>query len=76
MEEHVEKYICKFCGKEFDNPRKLGGHASKCKLNPNYNTNITNIILKRILPRFTYTCNWVVCNNTYNITCTENDYNK
>lgn len=76
MEEYVKKYICKFCGKEFDNPRKLGGHTSKCKLNPNYNTNITNIILKRILPRFTYTCNCVVCNNTYNITCTENDYNK
>lgn len=47
MEELEKKYICKFCGKEFDNPRKLGGHASKCKLNPNYNVNITNIILKK-----------------------------
>ena len=32
-------YICKYCGKEFETSRKLGGHISKCKLNPNNNQN-------------------------------------
>ena len=32
-------YICKYCNKEFDDYRKLGGHISKCKLNPNYENN-------------------------------------
>lgn len=27
---------CKYCGKEFDNPHKLGGHISRCKQNPNH----------------------------------------
>ena len=30
---------CKYCGKEFDNKQKLGGHTTKCKLNPNYEKN-------------------------------------
>ena len=29
-------YKCKYCGKEFDSPTKLGGHISRCKFNPNY----------------------------------------
>lgn len=28
---------CKFCGKGFDNPLKLGGHTSSCSMNPNKN---------------------------------------
>ena len=31
--------ICKYCGKEF-NEKSIGGHTSKCKLNPNYEKNI------------------------------------
>lgn len=30
----IKKYICPYCGKEFDNPYKLGGHKVKCKFNP------------------------------------------
>lgn len=30
---------CKYCGKEFDNCYKLGGHISRCKQNPNYEHN-------------------------------------
>lgn len=30
-------HICKYCGKEFENGIKLGGHVSKCKYNPNNN---------------------------------------
>ena len=37
-----KKYICKYCGKEFDNSHKLGGHIIKCKLNPNYQQYIKN----------------------------------
>ena len=33
----IKKYICPYCGKEFDNPYKLGGHKTKCKFNPKYN---------------------------------------
>lgn len=29
-------YKCKYCGKEFDNGRILGGHISRCSKNPNY----------------------------------------
>ena len=32
-------YKCKYCGKEFDNPYKLGGHISRCIKNPNYEEN-------------------------------------
>ena len=33
---------CKYCGKEFDNPQKLGGHVTHCKMNPNYEKNKLN----------------------------------
>ena len=33
---------CKYCGKEFDNPQKLGGHVTHCKMNPNYDKNKLN----------------------------------
>lgn len=29
-----KKHICKYCGKEFSSFQKLGGHITKCKLNP------------------------------------------
>lgn len=35
-------YICEYCGKEFDNYHKLGGHKTHCEKNPN----IDNIKLK------------------------------
>ena len=28
--------FCKFCNKEFETGKKLGGHTSTCKNNPNY----------------------------------------
>lgn len=33
---------CKYCGKEFDNCYKLGGHISRCKQNPNYSNSMKN----------------------------------
>ena len=30
-----KKYICKYCSKEFETSVKLGGHVSRCSMNPN-----------------------------------------
>lgn len=35
-------FKCKFCNKEYDNKHKLGGHLTKCLLNPKRQTNIDN----------------------------------
>lgn len=34
-------YNCKWCGKEFDDKRKLAGHSTFCKKNPKYKNNIS-----------------------------------
>ena len=36
-------FVCKYCGKEFDNGQKLGGHTNVCKLNPNYDKHIIQL---------------------------------
>lgn len=36
------KCICKYCGKEFNNSRSLGGHARTCMNNPNRLSNIAS----------------------------------
>lgn len=36
-------YKCKYCGKEFDNPYKLGGHQIHCKENPNYDKSLVQL---------------------------------
>ena len=38
--EEIKKYICPYCGKEFNNLYKLGGHKVKCKFNPKCNETI------------------------------------
>ena len=30
-----EKYVCQYCGREFDTSRQLGGHTLNCKNHPN-----------------------------------------
>lgn len=44
---------CKYCGKEFENPYKLGGHVSRCKQNPNYSKNCKKC------------CNWNKSKNNF-----------
>ena len=34
------EYICRYCGKIFNDKRKLAGHTTHCKLNPNYEVNL------------------------------------
>ena len=69
-------YICKYCGKQFETSQKLGGHTSKCKLNPKYDINVNTIAKSRTLTRFLYKCNCEVCNTQYNVICTEKDFQK
>jgi glutathione synthase/RimK-type ligase-like ATP-grasp enzyme len=38
-----KKHICKYCGKEFETAQKLGGHVSRCELNPKYKSTIAKI---------------------------------
>lgn len=37
------KFICKHCGKEFDNKYKLSGHSTFCKKNPKYEHNLETL---------------------------------
>ena len=36
----MKDFKCKYCGKIFNDKRKLAGHATHCKLNPNYEVNL------------------------------------
>ena len=49
-------YKCKYCNEEFDNVAKLGGHCSRCKLNPTYtSTHICKYCGKTIIGKHSYT---------------------
>lgn len=36
----MKDFKCKYCGKIFNDKRKLAGHVTHCKLNPNYEVNL------------------------------------
>ena len=36
-------FKCKYCGKEFETKQQLGGHVTRCKLNPNYQNNLQQL---------------------------------
>lgn len=36
----MKDFKCKYCGKIFNDKRKLAGHITHCKLNPNYEVNL------------------------------------
>lgn len=40
-------FKCKFCGKEFENSQKLGGHTTYCEKNPNIEKNLDNLKIAR-----------------------------
>lgn len=78
-------YICKYCGKEFDTPQKLGGHIIHCKMNPNYDknklscNNFTKVNNDRKLDTTIYYCQYCgrECKNLnslrqHEIRCNEN----
>lgn len=78
-------YICKYCGKEFDDIHKRVGHENVCKERPDYEEIIAKRKLggknariiqnkKRALPRKTYQCVCEKCNKEFEITCIESQY--
>lgn len=44
----MNSFKCKYCGKEFENSQKLGGHIIWCKLNPNYEKNVESYKNRKI----------------------------
>lgn len=75
-------YICKYCGKEFETSRKLGGHTSHCSLNPKYkntldkinNTRKTNIDINN--PFEEHICQCQYCGNDYRVNIRHNSFIK
>ncbi len=78
---------CKFCGKECKNQLSRARHERSCKLNPNYDENITafkkggrNSCIKqnkiRKKERIEYKCKCEKCGKEYIIVCTETDFLK
>lgn len=75
-------YICKYCGKEFETSRKLGGHTSRCSLNPKYknildkinNTRKTNIDVNN--PVEEHICQCQYCGNDYKVNIRHNSFIK
>lgn len=77
-----KKYVCKYCGKEFETFQKLGGHVSCCKLNPiakekikvskqtlQHNLEKTNPIEHHIL-------NCCICGKEYGIKVRKQQFNE
>ena len=78
-------YICKYCGKKFDDIHKKVGHENVCKERPDYEEIIAKRKLggknarivqnkKRTLPRKTYQCVCEKCNKEFEIVCTESQF--
>lgn len=74
----TKKYICKYCGKEFDSPQKLGGHVSRCKNNPNYSVYIKTIksTKNKNNPIKKYECICKICGKKYILYLKQNDFIK
>lgn len=72
----MDKHICKFCGKEYENGKKLGGHISSCKQNPNLISKIKKIQNTVKNKKHIYTLKCEICGNEYKLELTENMFNK
>ena len=80
-------FKCDYCEEVFETKRKCGIHKRLCKNNPKYEERIEKlrkggaITFKKIgaaraLVRNTYNCVCKKCGADYQVTCTENDFNK
>ena len=73
-------YTCKYCGKEFEGSRQLGGHVVSCKQNPNKRTKeFYKKLGEKTHERANFkTYNFVceVCGKEYQLKLSENSYNK
>ena len=43
--------LCEFCGQQFDDGRKLGGHKANCKLNPKFEARHLKLVEKSKIRR-------------------------
>ena len=77
----IVENICPYCGEHLMmNKKTFANHVRWCKLNPKYEENRNKTILKikekTTHKRLKYICKCKVCGNEYEITTTENQYNK
>lgn len=64
-------HICKYCNKEFTTGQKMGGHVTKCNKNPN-----KQVIIRNKQPKIIYNINCVVCNKSFDVSCTNSNFIK
>ena len=73
-------YICKYCGKEFDSGKKLGGHMVGCKNNPHKKSTIEKMSKTKSesnLKRFNIQTRIIkcqVCGKEFQLQISEKDY--
>lgn len=71
------KHICKYCGKEFDSGKQLGGHVVGCDKNPNKKETFEKIKKQRAKYKGTphkVFCEY--CGNEYEVICTDYAINR
>lgn len=69
-------YKCKFCEKEYDNSRNIGGHVSRCPKNPNIKRTIKKVSKARTVERKEYTFSCRRCGKEYSLTLTKAELKK
>lgn len=75
-------YVCKFCGKKYQTPTKLGGHITRCEKNPERKSIIDNATKGRVrleLARNPFIDRMVVCKKCgkhFNVHVREHDFAK
>ncbi len=72
------KKICKYCNEEIEflNSQQFGGHITNCKFNPNKELNIKKAAEGRIVERYDFKFNCVVCEEEYIQILTNGEYKK
>lgn len=74
----MEHHICKYCGKEFKSGKQLGGHTSRCKLNPNFKQTTAKVgNSKTKSAEITeYKINCCICNKEYVVKISKQNFVK
>lgn len=66
-------FTCKYCGKEYETPAKLGGHVSRCKQNPHYEESMKQLeearkhVYKKYKSLSITECECEYCHNYFSI---------
>ena len=72
----MSKHVCKYCGKEFETAKQLGGHVSCCNKNPNHINKINKAKETIKLKKHIYTIKCEICGKEFQLELTENTFNK